>query len=57
MELDSTEEIKSAVEAISAGTAFMGLRTRSRCSSRPHIERPEELGDRSFEPGKNWSWC
>jgi 5-methyltetrahydropteroyltriglutamate--homocysteine methyltransferase len=23
----------------------------------PHIEIPEEVRDRSFEPGKNWRWC
>jgi 5-methyltetrahydropteroyltriglutamate--homocysteine methyltransferase len=23
----------------------------------PHIETPEEVRDRSFEPGKNWRWC
>jgi 5-methyltetrahydropteroyltriglutamate--homocysteine methyltransferase len=22
-----------------------------------HIETPEEVRDRSFEPGKNWRWC
>src|SRR5258706_159393 len=25
--------------------------------SNPHIETPEEVRDRSFEPGKNWCWC
>jgi hypothetical protein len=23
----------------------------------PRIETPEEVCDRSFEPGKNWRWC
>jgi len=22
-----------------------------------HIEIPEKVRDRSFEPGKNWRWC
>jgi 5-methyltetrahydropteroyltriglutamate--homocysteine methyltransferase len=23
----------------------------------PHIETPEEVRDRSFEPDQNWRWC
>jgi hypothetical protein len=23
----------------------------------PHVETPEEMRDRSVEPGKNWRWC
>jgi methionine synthase II (cobalamin-independent) len=31
--------------------------TESLLQSTSNIEMPEQVRDRSFEPGKNWRWC